>query len=81
MNHVTLSLFGICFLLKTECRAKENLQDVAPRFGILHDKFWKDNEAFQIIGGDLHYFRILPEVNYWLFSYPKMFVIHISYYA
>lgn len=25
--------------------------------------FWKDNSPFQIIGGDLHYFRILPQ--YW----------------
>ncbi|XP_031489173.1 beta-galactosidase 17 isoform X1 [Nymphaea colorata] len=42
---------------------KKNLQDEAPRFEILHDKFWKDNEPFQIIGGDVHYFRIPPE--YW----------------
>ncbi|KAK8551286.1 hypothetical protein V6N12_039934 [Hibiscus sabdariffa] len=25
--------------------------------------FWKDGKSFQIIGGDLHYFRVLPE--YW----------------
>lgn len=25
--------------------------------------FWKDGKPFQIIGGDLHYFRVLPE--YW----------------
>lgn len=25
--------------------------------------FWKDGEPFRIIGGDLHYFRVLPE--YW----------------
>lgn len=24
--------------------------------------FWKDGKPFQIIGGDLHYFRVLPEV-------------------
>ncbi|KAJ8755751.1 hypothetical protein K2173_024295 [Erythroxylum novogranatense] len=32
-------------------------------FKIADDKFWKDGHPFQIIGGDLHYFRILPE--YW----------------
>ncbi|CAN1286582.1 Beta-galactosidase 17 [Linum perenne] len=32
-------------------------------FEIADDKFWKDGNPFQIIGGDLHYFRILPE--YW----------------
>ncbi|XP_021892982.1 beta-galactosidase 17-like [Carica papaya] len=25
--------------------------------------FWKDGKPFRIIGGDLHYFRVLPE--YW----------------
>ncbi|WZZ05911.1 hypothetical protein YC2023_091832 [Brassica napus] len=33
------------------------------RFYIKDDKFWKDENPFQIIGGDLHYFRVLPE--YW----------------
>ncbi|PSR96167.1 Beta-galactosidase [Actinidia chinensis var. chinensis] len=32
-------------------------------FEIAEDMFWKDGEPFQIIGGDLHYFRVLPE--YW----------------
>uniref|UniRef100_A0A2P2KCG9 beta-galactosidase n=1 Tax=Rhizophora mucronata TaxID=61149 RepID=A0A2P2KCG9_RHIMU len=32
-------------------------------FEIANDKFWKDGVPFQIIGGDLHYFRIVPE--YW----------------
>lgn len=37
---------------------------VKPRsFEIDDDKFWKDGEFFRIIGGDLHYFRILPQ--YW----------------
>ncbi|XP_030490612.2 beta-galactosidase 17 [Cannabis sativa] len=35
----------------------------AKKFEISADKFWKDGRAFQIIGGDLHYFRVLPE--YW----------------
>ncbi|KAJ0985530.1 hypothetical protein J5N97_003886 [Dioscorea zingiberensis] len=33
------------------------------RFWIADDKFWKDGEPFQIIGGDLHYFRVVPQ--YW----------------
>ncbi|OWM76581.1 hypothetical protein CDL15_Pgr005545 [Punica granatum] len=33
------------------------------KFKISEDKFWKDGQHFQIIGGDLHYFRVLPE--YW----------------
>ncbi|KHG10358.1 Beta-galactosidase 17 -like protein [Gossypium arboreum] len=33
------------------------------KFEIAEDKFWKDGKPFQIIGGDLHYFRVLPE--YW----------------
>ncbi|XP_021716454.1 beta-galactosidase 17-like isoform X1 [Chenopodium quinoa] len=33
------------------------------KFEIADDKFWKDGEPFRIIGGDLHYFRVLPE--YW----------------
>lgn len=34
-----------------------------PTFEIEDDKFWRDGQPFQIIGGDLHYFRIVPE--YW----------------
>ncbi|KAF9616972.1 hypothetical protein IFM89_033042 [Coptis chinensis] len=34
-----------------------------PTFEIENDKFWKDGQPLQIIGGDLHYFRIVPE--YW----------------
>ncbi|XP_015079424.1 beta-galactosidase 17 [Solanum pennellii] len=33
------------------------------KFEIADDMFWKDGKPFQIIGGDLHYFRVLPE--YW----------------
>ncbi|XP_030968113.1 beta-galactosidase 17-like [Quercus lobata] len=33
------------------------------KFEIANDMFWKDGQPFQIIGGDLHYFRVLPE--YW----------------
>lgn len=32
------------------------------KFEIAEDMFWKDAEPFRIIGGDLHYFRVLPEV-------------------
>ncbi|KAK4781138.1 hypothetical protein SAY87_017244 [Trapa incisa] len=33
------------------------------KFEISKDRFWKDGQHFRIIGGDLHYFRVLPE--YW----------------
>ncbi|KVI05905.1 Beta-galactosidase 1-like protein [Cynara cardunculus var. scolymus] len=33
----------------------------ARKFEIADDMFWKDGEPFRIIGGDLHYFRTLPE--------------------
>lgn len=32
------------------------------KFEIEDDMFRKDGEPFRIIGGDLHYFRILPQV-------------------
>ncbi|XP_038720971.1 beta-galactosidase 17 isoform X1 [Tripterygium wilfordii] len=35
----------------------------ARRFEIAEDRFWRDGEPFLIIGGDLHYFRVVPE--YW----------------
>ncbi|KAM3747339.1 hypothetical protein ACB098_05G027500 [Castanea mollissima] len=38
-------------------------QVTARKFEIANDMFWKDGQPFQIIGGDLHYFRVLPE--YW----------------
>lgn len=34
------------------------------KFEIADDMFWKDGEPFRIIGGDLHYFRTLPEVPF-----------------
>ncbi|KAL2332273.1 hypothetical protein Fmac_019854 [Flemingia macrophylla] len=36
---------------------------VKRKFEIASDRFWIDGEHFQIIGGDLHYFRVHPE--YW----------------
>ncbi|CAK9179958.1 unnamed protein product [Ilex paraguariensis] len=38
------------------------------KFKIADDMFWKDGEPFRIVGGDLHYFRIIPEVLFssWL---------------
>ncbi|KAF7843491.1 Beta-galactosidase 17 [Senna tora] len=36
---------------------------VSRKFEISNDMFWKDGQPFRIIGGDLHYFRVLPE--YW----------------
>lgn len=32
------------------------------RFQISDDMFWKDDRPFRIIGGDVHYFRVLPQV-------------------
>ncbi|XP_061371081.1 beta-galactosidase 17 isoform X2 [Gastrolobium bilobum] len=40
-----------------------NHKKVNMKFEIDNDRFWKDGEPFQIIGGDLHYFRVHPE--YW----------------
>lgn len=37
--------------------------EVKKRFWIANDMFWKDEEPFRILGGDVHYFRIHPE--YW----------------
>ncbi|KAI4355504.1 hypothetical protein L6164_004268 [Bauhinia variegata] len=39
------------------------LEKVNRKFEIANDMFWKDGQPFQIIGGDVHYFRVLPE--YW----------------
>lgn len=35
----------------------------SPVFKIEDNKFWRDGQPFQIIGGDVHYFRTVPE--YW----------------
>ncbi|KAK9923630.1 hypothetical protein M0R45_032037 [Rubus argutus] len=43
-------------------RTKRN-PDYVRKFEISEDRFWKEGQPFQIIGGDLHYFRVLPE--YW----------------
>jgi beta-galactosidase len=37
--------------------------ETSRRFWIENDAFSKDGEQFQIVGGDVHYFRIIPEVN------------------
>jgi hypothetical protein len=37
--------------------------EASRRFWIENDAFWKDGEQFQIVGGDVHYFRIVPEVS------------------
>lgn len=43
--------------------ARLNSMEDKNKFEIADDTFWKDGKPFQIIGGDLHYFRVLPE--YW----------------
>ncbi|KAI4995805.1 hypothetical protein ZWY2020_037893 [Hordeum vulgare] len=35
------------------------------RFWIEDDAFWKDGAPFEIIGGDVHYFRIVPQEGLW----------------
>lgn len=45
-----------------ELHASLNWQGDKNKFEIADDMFWKDGKPFQIIGGDLHYFRVLPEV-------------------
>ncbi|KAF0924308.1 hypothetical protein E2562_010007 [Oryza meyeriana var. granulata] len=37
--------------------------EASRRFWVENDTFWKDGAPFQIVGGDVHYFRIVPE--YW----------------
>lgn len=43
------------------------------KFEVAEDMFWKDGEPFQIIGGDVHYFRVLPEVLFSLVLYLFVF--------
>ena len=50
-----VSLSGVIFFFAC-------YQVTARKFEIANDMFWKDGQPFQIIGGDLHYFRVLPEV-------------------
>lgn len=54
--------------------------DNVRKFEISEDRFWKDGQPFQIIGGDLHYFRILPEVFFlhwsdWVFTLLNIYNI------
>ncbi|KAL3512123.1 hypothetical protein ACH5RR_024840 [Cinchona calisaya] len=39
------------------------LSDGGRGFGVAEDKFWKYGKPFRIIGGDLHYFRVLPQTS------------------
>ncbi|GAB2293347.1 Beta-galactosidase 17 [Dionaea muscipula] len=49
-------------LSSSHSRHRLKHQHHARKFEIADDKFWKDGEFFQILGGDLHYFRVLPEL-------------------
>ncbi|KAJ0008037.1 hypothetical protein Pint_28944 [Pistacia integerrima] len=42
------------------------------KFEVAEDMFWKDGKPFQIIGGDVHYFRVLPEGIADLVSFVKL---------
>ncbi|XP_023643470.1 beta-galactosidase 17 isoform X2 [Capsella rubella] len=67
---LVLVALGICvpvFALLPSLSSPQSLfrgdKMISRRFYIKADVFWKDENPFQIIGGDLHYFRVLPE--YW----------------
>ncbi|XP_004297532.1 PREDICTED: beta-galactosidase 17-like [Fragaria vesca subsp. vesca] len=70
LSLVTFGVFVPVFALLPSLSQSQNDQQHHPttknivrKFEISEDRFWKDGQPFQIIGGDLHYFRILPE--YW----------------
>nr|XP_011463314.1 PREDICTED: beta-galactosidase 17 [Fragaria vesca subsp. vesca] len=73
LSLVTFGVFVPVFALLPSLSQSQNDQqhhpttksnpDIVRKFEISEDRFWKDGQPFQIIGGDLHYFRILPE--YW----------------
>lgn len=42
--------------------------EASRRFWIENDTFVKDGAPFQIVGGDVHYFRIVPEVRFFFHS-------------
>ncbi|XP_027340911.1 beta-galactosidase 17 isoform X2 [Abrus precatorius] len=58
-----LPVFAPLPSLSTHFPLHSHLNKVNRNFEIADDMFWKDGEPFQIIGGDLHYFRVHPE--YW----------------
>ena len=49
--------------MRCGCRCRQVPGEAPRRFWIEDDAFWKDGAPFQIVGGDVHYFRIVPEVN------------------
>ncbi|VAH21963.1 unnamed protein product [Triticum turgidum subsp. durum] len=53
-----LLALSLCSALSSTVRG-----EASRRFWIEDDAFWKDGAPFQIVGGDVHYFRIVPE--YW----------------
>ncbi|KAM3299527.1 hypothetical protein ACQJBY_040828 [Aegilops geniculata] len=53
-----LLALSLCSALASTVRG-----EASRRFWIEDDAFWKDGAPFQIVGGDVHYFRIVPE--YW----------------
>ncbi|XP_003568002.1 beta-galactosidase 8 isoform X1 [Brachypodium distachyon] len=59
------SFLDLCLLALSLCSALASTVDggASRRFWIEGDAFRKDGERFQIVGGDVHYFRIVPE--YW----------------
>lgn len=48
---------------------------------IKNDEFWKDGQPFRIIGGDLHYFRIHPEVLLFKFCNLICYIFYDIFYC
>ena len=53
-------------------------QVIGQKFEIKNDKFWKDGQPFQIIGGDLHYFRVHPEVFLFKFCNIICYILFVN---
>ncbi|KAI8020319.1 Beta-galactosidase 8 [Camellia lanceoleosa] len=53
---------GVCCRALVWDGSDSGVQVNVRKFKIAEDMFWKDGKPFQIIGGDLHYFRVLPEL-------------------
>ncbi|KAL8122854.1 beta-galactosidase 17 [Apium graveolens] len=61
---VSIFFFLLSVFSSLSCSTSHQLHnDTTRKFEIADDMFWKDGKPFRIIGGDLHYFRVLPE--YW----------------
>lgn len=62
-GHAFLGLCLAALLLCSPSQQQQKSNETTKGFWITDDMFWKDGEPFQILGGDIHYFRIHPK--YW----------------